>query len=172
MKKIAIDSYYYSDTDCYTVGVIFEDWKQESPSHIISCHTSEFASYIPGEFYKREMPGIQNLLGMIDLGEYDTIILDSYILLDEGDKVVPGLGMHLAEELPDHINLIGVAKSLFGECQRISVAVLRGQAKKPLWIQGYGLSDQEAANLISQMSGKCRIPNLLKILDKETKKYR
>lgn len=173
MKKIAIDSYYYSSTDCYTVGVIFEDWKQGTPSEIISCHISKFGDYIPGEFYKRELPGILSLLQQINLEEYDTIILDSFLVLIEEGEIKPGLGAHLLENLEENskITLIGVAKSQFGSNQEISVPVLRGKATNPLWVQGIGISNEDAAELIKNMAGKYRIPTLLKILDKETKKY-
>lgn len=164
MKKIAIDSYYYSENDCYTVGVIFEDWKDSKPLQIISCHISEFGAYIPGEFYKREMPGILKLLEMINLKEFDTIIVDGYLTLDNER---PGLGKHVAEEISkvsSSIQVIGVAKSKFEGIT--AEPVLRGEAKNPIYVQGI------SGQVIKEMAGDYRIPDLLKILDKETKKYK
>ena len=170
---LATDSYYYSDSDCYTVGILFEDWIQKVPSKIVSCHTHGFAPYIPGKFWEREMPGIINLLSKID-SPLSTIVLDSYISLkDNTGNIVKGLGEHLIENLSVGVSVIGVAKTKFGKCDDISVPVLRGKAIKPLWIQGRGEYDNDsAASLIKSMAGKNRIPDLLKLLDKETKKYR
>lgn len=169
---IGIDTYYRSDSDAYTVGVIFDSWTDKVPRQIISCKTSEFAPYIPGEFYKRELPCILDLLKLVDLEEVDTIILDGFLRLrDMEGHDKDGLGLHLKEVLGDRCpKLIGVAKTEFGKCHEISEEVVRGKAKVPLYVQGYGMSNEEAACLIKNMYGPYRIPDILKILDRETKK--
>lgn len=168
--KIAIDTYYRSDSDAYTVGVLFENWQDSKPKEIISCHTSSFAPYIPGQFYKREMPCILDLLKQINISNLDTIILDGFVKLPERD----GLGMHLWKELglPSSLSIVGVAKTRFDKCESIALPVYRGKtAIKPLWVNTNGLiSNEEAVDRIKQMHGDFRIPDLLKLLDKETKK--
>lgn len=176
MKKLAIDS-YYKDNICKTVGVIFNEWDDKEPDNIIvSIGKNNFSDYIPGQFYKRELPGILDLLEQVDLSEFDTIILDSYIDLLEEDKIVPGLGRHLIDELEksdrlhSDLDIIGVAKSKFGKTGKISEAVIRGESKKPLFIQSYKRSNKEVGELVKGMYGDFRIPHLLKVLDQETKK--
>ena len=176
MLKIAIDSYYEGDQDCYTVGVIFKEWTDREPEKIVSCHTKNFSPYIPGQFYKRELPGILELLSQVKLEEYDAIILDSYIdLVDkETGEIIEGLGRHLINSLIENkklhpgLNIIGVAKSKFGKTGKISEAVLRGKSKKPLWIQSLR-SVKEVRNNIQGMFGENRLPSMLKTLDNSTK---
>ena len=178
MKKIAIDSYYPNDSLCCTVGLIFYNWTDEKPDDIIRVETTKFMPYVPGQFYKRELPGILELLKCIKLQEFDTIIIDSYIdlLLDSGE-IQGGLGRHLGDSLMNSKKLnnipdvVGVAKSKFGKTGKISEAVLRGISRNPLWVQSY-LGDSEAGKKIREMAGEGRIPTLLKLLDKETKKNR
>lgn len=168
-KKLAIDT-YYTDSDALTVGIYFNDWKQKNPSKIISYHSSDFAPYIPGEFYKRELPGILGLLEQVKLEEIDTIIIDGFVHLP---KNRPGLGMHLWESLEYNPNLliVGIAKNYFSSCEEISIPVCRGESKKPLWVDTNGAVPKEiVAKWVKEMHGKYRIPSLLKILDKETKK--
>ena len=163
MKKLAVDSYYYNDSDCYTVGVIFNSWTDKKPEKIVSCHTSKFGPYIPGQFWIRELPGIKSLLGKLDMTEFDTIVVDGFVNFG---KDHPGLGEHLHELLGDSIQVVGIAKSKFTGCEKFSKPVFRGKATNPLWVQGID------PDVIKNMSGNYKIPDLLKILDKETKKYR
>lgn len=171
MLKIAIDTFYYNDSDAYTVGVIFSNWTDSYPEKIVSCHTSEFAPYISGQFYKRELPCILDLLKHVNLSEFDTIILDGFVWLPESRE---GLGQHLWNKLkslyPD-LKIIGVSKSKFAGCEECSEKLYRGPAKNPLYINSNeNINREEASELISKMHGKYKLPTLLKILDKETKK--
>lgn len=178
MKKIAIDSYYYTENSSYTVGVIFDSWTDSKPSTILSTTTENVGPYVPGQFYKRELPGILDILGKVDLNGFDTILVDGFVwLLDQDGTYSEGLGKKLWNALgkPKDLEVIGVAKTLFGRCSEICVPVLRGEAIKPLWVDcvgSTGLTKQEAAELVRGMAGPYRIPSLLKILDTETKKYK
>lgn len=175
MKKLAVDSYYYSDVDCYTVGIIFNEWQDYDVENIIDCHTKNFEKYIPGQFYKRELPGILQLLKQIDLTEFDTIIVDGYVWLnDNNNNTHEGLGKKLYDKIClnyPNINVIGIAKSLFGNKSKYTT-VFRGHSKNPLYITSSDNSDNAYADYVKKMKGKYRIPKLLKLLDKETKKYK
>lgn len=178
MKKIAVDSYYYSDVDCYTVGIIFNDWTDYEPTNIIDCHTKNFERYIPGQFYKRELPGILALIKQIDLSEFDTIIIDGYVWLNGNDnKLHEGLGKKLYNALykfNPNITVVGIAKTLFGSSGRY-LEVHRGHSKQPLYITYQTPNNKcldDIYSCVKHMKGKYRIPKLLKILDKETKKYK
>lgn len=178
MKKIAIDSYYYPSHKSYTVGVIFQKWDDAEPLEIISYWTDDFLDYIPGQFYKRELPGILGVLGEINLGEYDTIILDGYVYLKETENTPThsGLGEHLWEHVGrDGLSIIGVAKTLYGRCDLITYPVCRGESINPLRIScmgDIGTDPKVAGKIIENMAGDFRIPRLLKILDQKTKEFR
>ena len=74
------------------------------------------AGYIPGSFYKRELPCILSLLS--DINEtVDTIIVDGYVSL--GSR--PGLGQHIKDEIEPRVAVIGVAKNYFkGRYNRVA----------------------------------------------------
>lgn len=97
MNKIIIDG-YYKEKECLgkISGIIFKNWEDSEPIDKISIIINNFDSYIPGEFYKRELPGIVKLLENIDLDKFDTIILDSHVWLwndeESFEKPKPGLG--------------------------------------------------------------------------------
>ena len=172
--KLAVDTYYYSDTLALTVGVLFNRWTDDEPAEIISSICTKFSSYIPGEFYKRELPCVLGLLEKVDMDKIETIIVDGFLRLRFNDSTEKdGLGKKLFDRLNmPGLKVIGLAKSDFCRTDEISASLLRGSAVNPLWVQGIGLPDNVAAENIKMMSGKSRIPKLLKILDKETKKYR
>lgn len=157
---VAIDVYYKDDGTFRAAGVIFQDWRQENPDKIIIIKGKTSEEYIPGEFYRRELPCILDILK--ECPEEKTVIIDGFIDLKRGNKVIGGLGHHLLEEKPD-LSVIGVAKSKFAQNQDISEAVYRGGSKKPLWVQGC------AGVVIREMHGPYRIPTLLKTLDQITK---
>lgn len=180
-KKIAIDVYYFDDSLAKAVGVIFNNWDDQEPTEVIESWSTEFGPYIPGEFYKRELPCIMDLIEKIpDLKDYDSIIIDGLARLP---REMDGLGMKLDDELVNRgiINrmtsikpsIIGVAKSKFSGADEDAgiVKVLRGKAKNPLYVNTtfYGCSSFEAGEFIKQMAGNGRIPDLLKLLDKLTK---
>lgn len=172
--KLAVDTYYYSDTLALTVGVLFNRWTDDEPAEIISSICTKFSSYIPGEFYKRELPCVLSLLEKVDMDKIETIIVDGFLRLRFNDCTEKdGLGKKLFDSLNmPGLKVIGLAKSDFCRTDEISASLLRGSAVNPLWVQGIGLPDNVAAGNIKMMSGESRIPKLLKILDKETKKYR
>ena len=163
MKKLAIDSYYYSDTNCYTVGLVFSHWNSKKPDYILESTVSEFAPYIPGQFYKRELPGVLSIIRQVNLREFDTIILDGFTrLLDNSLNIIPGL------------SIIGVAKSMFCKSDSVSLPLYRGQAKTPLWISvssGSEIDLMTARDYIKSMYGDSKLPDMLKLLDKHTKRF-
>ena len=170
-KIIAIDTFYYSDKDAYSVGVLFNNWQDSKPQSIVSCHTTDFAPYIPGEFYKRELPCILDLLSIVNLNEINTILLDGFVKLPDNKD---GLGMHLWKKLGNiKISIVGLAKSKFKDCEKIALPVFRGNCISPMWVNtNQIISNEEAVSRIKQMHGNYRMPDLLKVLDRETKKFK
>lgn len=166
MKKLAIDTFYIGEDKAYTVGIGFNDWADSSPLFIIdSWYTEKLEPYIPGEFYKRELPCILGLLGKIKIEEFDTLLIDGLVRTTKGD----GLGAKLGSLFPA-LEIIGVAKTKFQGAEYCEVIRGKHGTTKPLYVQALHMPNYCAGTLIKNMHGEYRIPTLLKILDKETKK--
>lgn len=163
---LAVDVYYY-DKKAKVSGVIFTDWPDELPVKIISTHIDHVEEYTSGEFYRRELPCIVQLLSQVDLNNAEVVIIDGYVYLDNEKK--PGLGAYLFNYLEGKIPIIGIAKTAFHQNQENVELVYRGESKNPLYVSSVGMGTKTAANLVKNMHGKHRIPTLLKLLDQETK---
>ena len=160
--KLALDvKYDETAKTALTAGVVFKDWSDAQATKTYQNKTEGIAEYIPGEFYKRELPCILAILSIIE-EPLDVIIVDSYVVL--GTR--PGMGMHLWQTLEKKIPIIGVAKSYFKETN--AQEILRGQSKRPLYVTAVGINLKTAADLIQMMHGKHRIPTLLKLADSLT----
>lgn len=162
---LAFDTYYY-DNKAKTVCLSFEDWKNEE-FKIYSEIISEIAEYVPGEFYKRELPCILSLISKIDLKNVDVIIIDGFVYLDDEGRF--GLGAYLYEALNKEISIIGVAKRDFATIERNRNMIFRGESQNPLFITSIGIDLIEASKRIEEMEGNYRIPTTLKELDRLTK---
>jgi deoxyribonuclease V len=143
-------------------AVIFERWDDAAPLAEYTATFDGIAPYVPGQFFKRELPCLLAVLGKIS-EPLDQIIVDGFVAL--GDK--PGLGMHLWEALDRTLAVIGVAKSHFRFATPIEV--IRGSSKRPLYVTAAGIDPSAAAEAIHRMHGTHRIPTLLKRVDRLTK---
>lgn len=161
---LALDTYYYGNT-AKCVGVLFQ-WADEEPQKILSEVTENIHPYVPGEFYKRELPSLLSVIKQVNLETIGCIVVDSHVQLNEGKK---GLGMHLYEVLDEKIPIIGVAKRKFHKNEEHTIEVLRGESNNPLYISSVGINLLEAAALIKNMHGNYRFPSILKTLDQWTK---
>ena len=166
--KLAIDAYYYDDK-AKVVGILFTDWKDSEPVEIISEYLTDIADYESGSFYKRELPCIMELLRKIDLSKVEIIIVDSFVYLDDNQKL--GLGGYLYQSLEERIPVIGVAKNSFHGNNKNVLEIFRGDSKKPLYISSIGIDLDESAILIHSMHGDYRFPTLLRLLDTRTKDW-
>lgn len=162
---LAFDTYYF-DNKAKTVCVEFENWADKEYK-VYSEIIENVAEYIPGEFYKRELPCIISLYNKLETNDTKVIIVDGFVYLDDSCK--PGLGAHLYNELQGKIPVIGVAKTNFATIENLKYKVFRGESKNPLYITSVGIELNEAAGYIQQMHGEYRIPTLLKSLDQYTK---
>lgn len=163
---LAFDTYYY-DNKAKTICIEFTEWNQEKDFKVHTEIIDNVSEYIPGEFYKRELPCILSLLNNIDLKLVDIIIVDGFVYLDDDKKY--GLGGHLYEKLDKKIPIIGVAKTNFASIEKDKKALLRGYSKKPLYVTSIGIDLEEAFQKIESMAGEFRIPTLLKEMDRLTK---
>lgn len=164
---LAIDVYYNSDDTAKVVCAVLKQWNDVTATHHWVKYVKTVAEYIPGEFYKRELPCILEILNDIDFATIECIIIDGFVILNDEGK--PGLGYHLYETLPHKVPVIGVAKTSFHQNTKNVIAVYRGESKNPLFITAIGIDVDKAAENIQHMAGEFRIPAVLKELDRRTK---
>lgn len=165
MMNLAIDVHYREGL-AKAVGVIF-NWNDCIPVEVITRYFTNVEEYIPGQFYKRELPCILEVIKQIDLDAIDNIIIDGHVYIDNDYSY--GLGGHLWLALDKKKSIIGVAKRAFHDTDNVSIPIYRGESKIPLYISGIGIDVYTASKLIKNMHGKFRIPTLLKYLDTLTK---
>ena len=160
----AFDVHYFDDGGACTAAVLFSYYIDDEPKveYVDIIHKVE--DYIPGEFYKRELPCILKLVEKIK-ESLNELIIDGYVMLDHSR---PGLGRHLFDSLDGEIPIIGVAKSRFKGAK--GAEVFRGKSKKPLYITTTGMGLREACEKIRMMHGDYRIPTLLRRVDLLTRK--
>jgi len=116
------------------------------------------ADYRPGEFYRRELPLLVSVLGMLPRRP-DAIVIDGYVWLGvEGRK---GLGAHLHEALGGNMAIIGIAKTKFLGASYWAADVRRGASETPLYVTAIGMPMDEAAAAVKRMHGDNRIPTLV-----------
>lgn len=164
---ILITDVHYRNDTAKVVCAVLQNWHDAVAIQYWVKHVKTIAEYIPGEFYKRELPCLLEILRDIDLQKITCIIIDGFVVLDDDGK--PGLGAHLYNSLPLKVPVIGVAKTSFHQNTKQVIPVYRGESKNPLFITAIGISLLKAANHIQEMYGEYRIPAVLKEVDRRTK---
>ncbi len=152
----------YKDTTANTAALVFENFSDNSPLSNYTKIIENIAEYQAGEFYKRELPCILEILKIVK-EKIDLIIVDGYVWLDSDKN--PGLGGHLYESLNNKTPIIGVVKRSFHAENTEMRKIYRGQSTKPLYITSEGIELKKSADLILNMHGNYRIPTLLKKVD-------
>lgn len=79
---LAFDTYYF-DNKAKTVCLEFNNWNEDKNFKIHSEIIDNVSEYIPGEFYRRELPCIISLLNQIDLENIEAIVVDGFVYLDD-----------------------------------------------------------------------------------------
>ena len=177
---LAVDVHYYNK-HAVVAGVGFECWNDQDPKYHYVSAIDQTEDYMPGEFYRRELPCILKvpyylveshkvwgataiILKLLNEHELSPtyILIDGYVYLDGYSR--PGLGKYLYEALSGKVKVIGVAKNPFkgitGEYE-----LYRGSSKKPLYVTCIGEELPDAKAQIAAMYGAHRIPVLLKAVD-------
>lgn len=155
----SLDVSYRGDS-ALAAAVLFRSWIDTQPARELTIHIQPVAPYVPGEFYRRELPCLLAVLAQIE-EPLETVVIDGYVWLSAEGK--PGLGAHLYKALGHKMAVIGVAKTVF--CGAPAIAVQRGRALRPLYVSAAGISAETAAEHIHNMHGVYRIPTLLKRAD-------
>jgi deoxyribonuclease V len=161
----AVDVYYYHDR-ALAAGILFDRWEDREAIGELTVEINKIAEYEPGKFYKRELPCILELLKQLDsLPKY--IVIDGYVYL--GSEKKSGLGKYLYDFIQKKSAVIGVAKNRFDDTP-IEAEIYRGNSQRPLYITAIGISQSEAKAAVLSMYGEHRIPVMLKMVDKLSKK--
>jgi deoxyribonuclease V len=162
---LALDVHYKGHI-AKAVGVLFE-WEDIMPKEIIIEYVEKIEEYIPGEFYKRELPCLLKIIKKINLKAIEAIIIDGYVYIDNNFKY--GLGGILWENLEQQIPIVGIAKTSFFSNKDTVKELFRGCSKKPLFISSIDYNVEKITEKIMNMSGNYRMPNILIELDRITK---
>ena len=158
---LAVDVAYHKNP-APAGGILFRDWADPAPLQelVVPCTIED--NYIPGQFYRKELPCIATLLAHIS-DEPDCIIIDGFVYLGRAKE--PGLGKHLYDMLEQKVAVIGVAKTPYKDTPK-SCELLRGSSRKPLYVTAEGMKEEAAKLLVKSMHGQDRIPTLLKYVDR------
>jgi len=157
----------YRDLEANVAAVLFRSWGDSAGAREIVTRAPSAADYLPGEFYRRELPCLLALLALVEK-PLEVLIVDGYVWLGKGNE--PGLGGHLYEALGRTTAVIGVAKSRFAGADG-AVPVLRGNSNRPLQVTAAGMDVAIAARCIETMHGQHRIPTLLKRADRLSRSW-
>lgn len=158
---VSVDVDYRPDATV-AACVAFRDWADAAEAAHYVDRGPPAEPYVPGEFYRRELPALLRVLALVP-EPVRTVVIDGYVWLAGEER--PGLGAHLYEALGRSIPVIGVAKTAF-QSSRVSVPVLRGDSQRPLLVTAVGMEVQDAAACIQRMHGPSRLPTLLKRADR------
>ncbi len=141
--------------------VLSRDWPDAATAGEVVRTIERVEPYVPGQFYRRELPCLQAVLAGVS-EPLDAVIIDGYVWLK--DEHSPGLGGHLFAALGGTIPVIGVAKTRFLSATAAR-PVKRGDSDRPLYVTSAGMSVDEAVRNIEHMHGPHRLPTLLKRVD-------
>ncbi|CUU48369.1 endonuclease V [Clostridium beijerinckii] len=161
---VACFDVYYYETYAKASCIVFQKDEDERILSEYNVLVHDINEYIPGEFYKRELPCILKLLDEIK-ENIDLIIVDSFVWLNENKK---GLGGYLYEALNGKTPVIGVAKTFFKDSTNY-LEVYRGNSNKPLYVSATGLDLNYAAQFVRELDGEYRMPQILKQVDRQSR---
>lgn len=157
---IACFDVHYEENTAYVAALVFANWTDEKPTNQYTVKVEPVAEYVPGEFYKRELPGLLACYNSIT-EDLDYLVVDSFVWLENKKK---GLGAYLHQAINEKVPVIGVAKTNFVSASD-TAEVLRGNSVKPLFVTTAGTSLNFAVQSIKKMHGEFRLPTLLKSVD-------
>ena len=157
---VCLDVHYTGDA-ARAAAVVFRDWPDTEPTNRYSVLVPGNAAYQSGKFYLRELKPLMTVIERIS-EPVNVYVIDAYCHLSPNQE--PGMGAYLHKAIEGRACIVGVAKNRFRSAKQ-AIEVFRGNSKRPLYITSIGMSREEAAARISAMSGKFRIPTLLKMVD-------
>lgn len=155
-----LDVHYLSGSGARAACVGFSGWTSSDATwERVVTITSGVEPYVPGQFYKRELPCLLTALAAVPCA-LTAIVVDGHVYLSP-DRA-PGLGAHLYDALGGRVPVIGVAKTSFRDAPALEVV---RNAARPLYVTAAGMPEAEAAKAITSMHGPYRLPTMLKRAD-------
>ncbi|MBI2922953.1 MAG: endonuclease V [Planctomycetes bacterium] len=151
----------YRDPFGFGAGVLFESWEAKSPLREWTLRVDGVAPYVPGQFYRREMPCLLRLLEQLPALP-EIVLVDAYAWL--GGEAHPGLGARLHESLGGRAAVVGVAKTRYRGAEPVET-VKRGRSRSPLYVSAAGMPLAEAAAGVLRMYGRGRLPYMARRAD-------
>lgn len=154
----AVDVHYPAHGGARAAAVLAAD---PSFSHVLAELTAtvpQVPPYRQREFYLRELPPLRAVLR--EVADLSLLVVDGYVDLDAQGR--PGLGAHAHAAFG--VPVIGVAKTAFPTATH-ALLVLRGKSARPLFITAAGMPLDEAAELVSNMAGRFRLPDVMRRAD-------
>ena len=142
--------------------VVFSAWHDSEPAAEYVITVDQIEPYVPGEFYRRELPCILAVLDQV-AEALDAIVVDGHVWLD-GEEQAKGLGAHLHAALDGAVPIIGVAKNRY-HTSSSSAELRRGIGGTPLYVTAIGMSQSVALGDVASMHGPYRVPTLLRRVD-------
>ena len=163
--QACFDVKYYED---YAVigYVLFKDHKSDVAFKTGQFRHEKIEPYIPGEFYKRELPCLLTAIKQIE-ENINLVFIDANVWL--GDNLM-GLGCYLYEALEFKIPVIGISKTFFHNAEQKVLPVLRANSTKPLFVSSIGLDIKIASKIVLEMHGVFRLPTMVKLADTMSRK--
>lgn len=163
---VCLDVDYRSDV-VVCARLVIPTWDSRAALALAAFRTPGVAPpYIPGAFYKRELPYLVDALSREGAPPGAIVVVDGFVWLGAG---VPGLGAHLREALPGKPPIVGVAKTPFRGAATVAREVRRGVSKTPLFVTAAGIGLDEAAEGVRVMHGPHRIPAMLRRVDRASR---
>ena len=156
-----LDVDYRPDGSAVAACVSAQGFADAAPVSEHTAIVAEAEPYVPGQFYRRELPCLLAVLATLPAPPM-VCVVDGYVWL--GDTDTPGLGAHLFDALGGSVAVVGVAKTRFANAAPVA-EVLRGESLSPLYVSAAGMPLDDAADAVRQMHGAFRLPTLLKRVD-------
>jgi len=162
---IAFLDVHYHAAGARAACVLAQDWSSPAP---LATHVADIADvqdYEPGAFYRRELPCLLQVLGLL-ASPADVLVVDGYAWLLDAPH--PGLGARLYTALGGTTPVVGIAKTAFRDADDAPTVarVLRGDSLRPLYVTSVGMPAEVAAGFVRAMAGEHRIPLLLAAVDR------
>lgn len=163
--SIAFVDVDYRGTGARAACVLTDSWEAGSPRSTGVRDIQAVEPYESGNFYRRELPCIVAVLGLLP-SLPETVVIDGYVWLCSLDR--PGLGARLYEALGRGTPVVGIAKTAFRGVESCAcvVPVLRGASRNPLYVSAAGIEPEVAAHRVRSMAGTHRIPGILRMTDR------
>lgn len=149
-------------TSARAACVVVPSWGASAASAEYLEGIEAVADYVPGQFFRRELPCILAVLERVE-EPIDVVVVDSYVVLDQ--EGTHGLGGYLWEALGREVPVIGVAKNPFRGAPPAQ-QVLRGDSSRPLFVTALGVDPEAAAHDVRRMHGRFRLPTMIKRVDR------